>query len=285
MWPSLKIAAVQYPVTGGLSFAQFSDKFESRIAAAARGGAQLVVFPELFSADLFRGPDELADIARIVAEETPRLLAWLPELSRRHGVSVLAGSWPRETALGIVNTAPLAFPDGRVILQDKLFLTQAEWKDWHWVPGTELKLIDAPWGRTVISICYDTEIPALSSRLAEHRPELLLIPSCTGGPEGFRRVRWTAQARAIEHYAYAVHTGTVGPGTTTPNMNTQYGQAAFITPSDTGFEGILAQGPLNEDAVVHAELDLARLRAARPVAAVYPARDQCLRQAEVSVGT
>ena len=60
-------------------------------------------------------------------------------------------------------------------------------------------------------------------------------------------------------------------------MDTQYGQAAFITPSDTGFERILAEGPLNEDALVYAELDLEKLRVSRKTASVYPARDQVAR--------
>ncbi len=301
MRPSrLRVAAVQYPVNGGLQFQEFMDKMEDFVLSAARDGAELVVFPELFTADLFPPGDVQAEIAAIdyiVHESTPRFFESVQKLSTKLKIAILAGTIPRladATHKKIRNTAFFSLPDGKTYFQDKIFLTTCESKDWGWEGGgvslespghsprvplnLPLNLIDTPWGPIVISICYDTEIPLLSSllasQLAENFPEIFLIPSCTGSSHGFYRVRWTAQARAVEHYAYVIHTGTVGPGTQTPNMNTQFGQAAIITPRDEGFAGLLAEGPLQKSAIVYADLDLDFLRSKRQKAQVYPARDQ-----------
>jgi len=53
-----------------------------------------------------------------------------------------------------------------------------------------------------ILICYDIEFPEVARVLAEAGAEILFVPSCTDGREGFCRVRYCAQARAIENQVY-----------------------------------------------------------------------------------
>lgn len=289
---ALKVAAIQYDITGGLKIEGFFRKVERFVLESKAQGAELLVFPEVFSLDLLQPgtlEDEIAQVRKIAFEDSPRIFNFIGELARRERLAILAGTTPRPRAgepgedSRIVNTALLALADGTSHFQDKLFLTACEKRDWKLSPGAELKVIHAPWGKTVICICYDSEIPLLSHLLAEHRPELILVPSCTGATEGFHRVRWCAQARAIEHHSYVVHTGTVGSGTATPNMETQFGQAAILTPSDKGFARVLAEGAINERGIIFADLDLERLRRSREVTTVYPAQDQLLRDRVPSV--
>ncbi len=286
----LTIGLVQYDVTGGLSERELWVKIRARCEAAAERGAGLVVFPELFTADLFEnGADvasELRSIERICRDVAPAYPGKLAALARDLGVAILGGSLPRLAgdSGGIHNTAYLAFADGRWVAQNKLFLTRCESEDWGWKPGTSLEPVLAPWGRTWIAICLDVEMPSLSALAAAERPELILVPSSTGSIHGYRRVRWCAQARAIEHHAFVAQVGTVGTGTTTPNMKGQYGQAVILTPSDEGFPGVLAEGPANEPGLVLATLDLGHLRENRKTASVYPAREQVLRSDPPGLG-
>lgn len=286
----LTIGLVQYDVMGGLSERALWEKIRARCEEAAGAGAELVVFPELFTADLFENGADVASerrsIERICRDVAPAFPRKLAALARELGVAILGGSIPRHArdSSRLLNTAYLAFADGRWVAQDKVFLTRSEADDWGWTPGASIEPFLAPWGRTWIAICLDVEMPALSALAAAERPELILVPSCTGSSHGFRRVRWCAQARAIEHHAYVAHVGTVGAGTTTPNMKGQYGQAAILTPSDEGYPGVLAEGPANEAAVVVATVDLGRLRENRKTASVYPARDQVLRGEPAKVG-
>ncbi|HVH99270.1 MAG TPA: nitrilase-related carbon-nitrogen hydrolase, partial [Enhygromyxa sp.] len=188
------------------------------------------------------------------------------------GVAILGGTAPRSTDAGIVNTAMLAFPNGQRVLQDKLFLTPDE-AAWGWTTGDSLQVFDTPWGRSTMLICYDSQFPSLSHQLGEAAPELLLIPSMTCD-KGLFRVRWSAQARAIEHHAYVVVVGTVDAHASAAGF---HGQAVVLTPQDSGFAGVLAEGPRNREAIVHAKLDLAQLRRSRIAAGLYAARDQAKR--------
>jgi predicted amidohydrolase len=279
----LAVAAVQYPIRGGLDVTELLARIEHFAAEAQAGGAELVVFPELVVLDLLESAvpvigqgaaqaqdAEATQLRRIAREVTPRYFEEIQSSSRRLGVAILGGSAPRETSGGgIVNTALLAFPDGQRVLQDKLFLTPDE-AAWGWTYGDRLRVFDAPWGRSTILICYDSQFPSLSQQLSEAAPELILIPSMTSD-HGFFRVRWAAQARAIEHHAYVVVVGTVDAE---PTPDGYHGQAAFLTPQDSGFAGVLAEGPRNREAIVHAKLDLAQLRRSRRAAGLYAARDQ-----------
>jgi predicted amidohydrolase len=281
----LEVAAVQYPIRGGLQLGELLAQIERYAAEARDAGAKLVVFPELVVLDLLESAapvigqgaaqtedSEAVQLRRIASEITPRYFDAIQALSQRLGVAILGGTAPRESDRGIVNTAVLALPDGQRVLQDKLFLTPDE-AAWGWTTGDRLRVFDAPWGRSTILICYDSQFPSLSHQLSEAAPELILIPSMTC-EHGFFRVRWAAQARAVEHHAYVVVVGTVDAGATPDGF---HGQAAFLTPQDSGFAGVLAEGPRNREAIVYAQLDLAQLRRSRNTAGLYAARDQAAR--------
>jgi predicted amidohydrolase/L-aminopeptidase/D-esterase-like protein len=261
----LVVSAVQYPVEYGRSLEQVLTKVEGYVRDARAAGSELVVLPELFMLDLLTtstAAEQARELETIADTATPRAFDRIREMARANGLSILGGSWPRRVpGKGVVNTAIMAFPDGRSILQDKNYLTPDE-KAWGWATGDELKVFDAPWGKTVMLICYDSQFPILSNALAEHRPEVLLVPSMTGA-NGFERVRRSTEARGVEHYAYSVFTGTVG------GIGGEYtARAAVYTPNDTGFPGTLTQGNENQRGqIVTTTLDLAQLRRARVAAA------------------
>ena len=111
--------------------------------------------------------------------------------------------------------------------------------------------------------------------MAEAGAEILFVPSCTDGREGFCRVRYCAQARAIENQIYVAMTGTVGNLPLVPYMATNYGQAAILTPSDYFFarDGIAAEGTINQEQLVVADVDLDLLDEQRVNGSVIPLQD------------
>lgn len=272
----IKVAAVQFPIEMNRTQAQYEAKVEAWVMKAKAEGANLVVLPELIALDLLRtnsAVSETEQLREIATRVTPAFFEFAQGLARRENVSILAGSSPRVLDGKVVNTAFLAFPDGRSVMQDKTFLTPDE-KDWGWAPGRGLQVFDAPWGRTVIMICFDSEFPVLSQQLAAYKPEVILVPSMTGDISGLYRVQWCAQARAIEHYAFVVSTGTVtGEG----SRDQHCAQASLITPSEPGWPGLLARGPLNEAAMITGLLDFDLLAERRASARIYPAREQLVR--------
>jgi predicted amidohydrolase len=271
---TLCVAAVQFPLSDGVSEKDFFGKVESYIDEAQRGGAQLVVFPELITTEIAdrktQMTSEKLQFQKLGEDFAPRYIQWLKARAQTRKISILGGTTPRAVRGQIFNTAVLALADGCVALQDKLFLTPEE-KAWEWAPGSELKLFVTPWGRLAITICFDCEFPVVSNLLVQHQPDILLVPSWTSTEWGLNRVDWTAKSRAVEHYAYVVKTGTV-PG---PNSSlAHFGRAAILSPQDVGFPAQAIEGPLNEATIVFAELDLRLQTEKKLISGYYPGKEQ-----------
>jgi predicted amidohydrolase len=198
---TLKVSAVQYPIHGAQSENQFLKRVEGYIISAKKEGASVVVLPELICLDLIEAgnsANEARQLQKIAREFSPRYFDWMKEKSKEFQITILGGSFPFEVDDEIRNIALMSFEDGTTYTQEKLFLTPDE-IGWGWKPGHELKLFEHPTiGRFTIHICYDSEFPQMSTMIADFRPRVVFIPSMTG-ERGFNRVRWSAQARAVEH--------------------------------------------------------------------------------------
>jgi deaminated glutathione amidase len=272
----LTVAAIQYGVRENQSEIEFFTAFRRWVETAKSKNAHLVVFPELIALDLLQSTSPLSEseqLRQMAKSFTPKFFAFVAALAKELDIAILAGSSPRDVNGRIFNTSFLAFNNGTSVEQDKIYLTPDE-KDWGWTPGETLKVISAPWGLTSILICFDCEFPQLSERLVKAKPEVILVPSMTSDMSGLRRVQWSAQARAVEHYAYVVNTGTVTASPDRPYT----GQASLLNPQEEGFPESIVRGPVNEESMVVGVLDMDKLRERRKTASIYPAREQMERK-------
>src|SRR5690606_21867206 len=130
-------------------------------------------------------------------------------------------------------------------------------------------------GKIAIAICYDVQFPEIARAAARRGAKILLVPSCTDDRQGMLRVRYCAQARAIENQMYVITSHTVGSLPMVPAVSLNYGQAAILTPSDFPFarDGILAEGIPNQETMVIGELDMASIEHARTSGTVLPLLD------------
>jgi len=89
------------------------------------------------------------------------------------------------------------------------------------------------------------------------------------------RVRYCAQARAVENQMFVITSHTVGSLPMVPAVSLNYGQAAILTPSDFPFarDGILAEGIPNQETMVIAELNMESIEHARNSGTVLPLHD------------
>ena len=102
------------------------------------------------------------------------------------------------------------------------------------------------------------------------------MPFCTDNRQGYLRVRYCAQARAIENQIYVALSGNVGNLPDVQNMDVQYGQACVLTPSDFAFarDGIKAEADSNEETVLISDVHLDDLRDSRHGGTVTPRLDR-----------
>jgi len=279
MSETLRVAALQYYIRPVESFERFADQVQALVATAADYKARLVVFPEYFTVQLLTLGEPhkpIPDQVRGLAVQVPRFVELMAGLAKRYAVYIVAGSIPGSGDNGALHNDCHVFgPHGGHDLQGKLHMTRWESEEWKVAPRRRLRIFETDFGRLAVAICYDVEFPEIARAAARSGCEILAVPSCTDDRQGFLRVRYCAQARAVENQIYVVQASTVGSLPMVPAVSLNYGQASILTPSDFRFarDGILAEGQVNSEMMVLGDLDFDLLHESRERGTVLPLRD------------
>lgn len=276
----IRVATLQYYIRPVSTFEQFRDQVAGLVETAKDYKCHLVVFPEYFTIQLLtlgNTKRPIKEQVRDLAKQAPRFIEMMKGLAQEHNIYIVGGTIPAEdqTTGEIKNRCHFFSPTGGVGIQDKLHMTRFENEDWIVHPGSRLKIFDTNFGQVAIAICYDVEFPELARAAARAGAHILIVPSCTDDRQGFLRVRYCAQARAIENQMYVIHSSTVGSLPMVPAVSLNHGQASILTPSDFAFsrDGILAEGIPNQETMVIGELNLAQIDEARKSGTVLPLLD------------
>ncbi|MBE3562981.1 MAG: carbon-nitrogen hydrolase family protein [Hydrogenibacillus schlegelii] len=274
----LRVSAVQYHLHTIRSFEDFAGQVEHYIKTAAEFDAEFVLFPEFFTTQLLSIGDEQGNALTIhdLPDFTEQYRDLFSSLAKRTKMHIIAGTHVVRKGDRLYNVAHLFYPDGRIAEQPKLHLTPTEVKEWTMTPGDSLQVFETDKGKIAILICYDIEFPEIARMARARGADVIFCPSSTDDRHGFHRVRYSCHARTVENQVYVVTTGTVGSLPTVDFMRAHFGQAAVITPNDIPFppRGILAEGEINEDMVVTADLDLELLDRVRQSGSVTTWRDR-----------
>ncbi|HEX9728751.1 MAG TPA: carbon-nitrogen hydrolase family protein [Gemmatimonadales bacterium] len=276
----IRVASLQYFIRPVSTFEQFADQVSSLVETASDYGCRLAVFPEYFTVQLLTLGDvkrPMRTQVRDLAAQVPRYVDLMQGLARAHDIYIQGGTIPTmdDGEDHVYNQAYLFGPSGKYGVQGKLHMTRFETEEWDVKPRSGLKVFDTDFGRVAITICYDVEFPEIARTAAWHDAHILLVPSCTDERQGFLRVKYCAQARAIENQMYVIVSHTVGSLPMVPAVHLNYGQAAILTPSDFPFarDGILAEGNYNQEMMVIAELNLNTINESRAGGTVLPLND------------
>ena len=275
----VRVCATQYDQHRISTLQDFADEIEYFVDTAACYDSHILVFPEYVTAQLFSTftrDISLSDAVNQLAGMAPEIDAVFQSAAERHKLYIVGGSTPVRRERGLFNVARLFTPAGNVYSQDKLHITPAERDDWGILPGEAIRIFDTPLGNLAIAVCYDIEFPELTRLLVDHGVDIILTPFATDERKSYLRVRYCAQARAVENMVYVVLSGNVGGLTHSPSLFLNYGQAAICTPSDFAFpmNGIAGEGVVNTSTVVIADLDLGTLDIQRQTASVQPLLDR-----------
>jgi predicted amidohydrolase len=288
---TIRVASLQYYIRPVETFDQFRDQVVSLVDTAVDYKCKLVVFPEYFTVQLLTlgdGKRPMPEQVRALAGQVPRYIELLSELATSRRTYIVGGSIPTADDGTLRNTCYVFGPTGEHGIQGKLHMTRWETEEWKVSPAEKLRIFDTEFGKLAVNICYDVEFPEIARVAAREGAHLLVVPSCTDDRHGYLRVRYCAQARAIENQLYVVHACTVGSLPMVPAVSLNYGQASILTPSDFTFarDGILAEGVPNQESMVIGDLDLEAIAASRDQGTVLPLRDSqrtadLVRQVEV----
>jgi predicted amidohydrolase len=203
---TVSIAACNFAIRPVGSFDEF--------AAHARGlldqanGADIVLFPELFTVELFTAFSDwketpTSELTR-VDQFTDEYRSLFESEAKERNQYIVAGSHLMKVGERYVNVGHLYEPDGVLHTHIKTHIFPAE-ADWSTEEGDTIEVIDLPFAKVAFNICYEAEIPECAATATEQGAEIILCPSFTFTEYGFWRVRHCAQARAIENQVYFVH--------------------------------------------------------------------------------
>jgi predicted amidohydrolase len=228
------------------------ERAAAYIAEAAQRGSQLVLLPELWSTAyaLERAP-ELASALASTPDES--WFGRFAALAQQHGVW-LGGSLLESRAGRYYNCFALYDPAGCLrAAYRKLHLFRLMAEEQYLDAGDAPVLVDAPWGKTGLAICYDLRFPELFRRYALDGARLLLLPAEWPHP---RREHWRTllRARAIENQCFVAACNRVGA----TGNNTFFGASVLIDPWG---ETLIESG--EAEMVLTATIDLAAVDAVR----------------------
>ena len=205
-----RVAAVQM-ATGPNVNANLIE-VERLIRDGAESGAGLVVLPENFA---FMGRREHDLIAHGEADGDGPLQAFLSKMATRYGVWLVGGTIPLTASVpDRVRAACLVYnaQGERVARYDKihLFDVNLPGANEHYEesatiePGVETVVIDSPFGRLGILVCYDLRFPEMARRMQDSDVEVLAMPAAFTAITGKAHWEILVRARAIENLAYVV---------------------------------------------------------------------------------
>ena len=269
----IRICAGQWFMRRIQTWLEFERTVNFFVETADTYHSHFLILPELFTAQLFSlMPADLdsREAVRRLAGMTDRYIDLFSSQAQKHGLYIIAGSQPVIRDGDLYNVAHLFTPTGDVYTQDALHIPPIERADFDIEPGDDIRVFDTPLGRIGIQVGYDVEFPELARLQTLAGAEVIFVPYSTDERKAYDRIRYTAQARAVENFVYVVIAGNVGNLPTTKNYLINYGQAAVFTPSDFAFPPYATAGEseANVETVLITDLDLTVLAQQRDVASV-----------------
>ena len=263
----VRICVIQYMMKKINSFEEFAHQCEYYVDVASNYKSDFVVFPEIFTTQLlsFMDQDTPSLSVRKLTTFTESYIEIFTHFAVRYNVNIIGGSHFVEEDGKIYNISYLFRRDGTIEKQYKLHITPNEQQWWGISTGDQINVFETDCGKIAILICYDIEFPELARIVTEKGANIIFTPFCTDERQGYMRVRYCAQARAVENQVYTVIAGTVGNLTHVENMDIQYAQSAIFTPSDFSFprDGIMAECTPNLEMVIVGDIDLELLKRSR----------------------
>ncbi|MEW6264639.1 MAG: carbon-nitrogen hydrolase family protein [Thermodesulfobacteriota bacterium] len=270
--PSIRLAAAAFKMGAVNSFDDFGDHVSRLVDQAAAHNPDFLVFPEMFTMEIMNSFSEEDFLLKLscLARQTGDYVALFRQLAREKGFHIVAGSHLVEDEGKFYNVSHLFAPDGQVLVQRKCHLFPME--TLYTAPGDRLHVFPTEKAKIAILTCYDLEFPEAARLVTLNGAEVIFSPSATLDEQGYWRVRHSGQARCIEDQVYVVHCGLIGEAA---GLNF-WGMASILTPCEPGFpiKGVAAESPVNEEAVIVADVDTDRLHEIRAKGAATTLKDR-----------
>ncbi|MFA7239264.1 MAG: carbon-nitrogen hydrolase family protein [Sulfuricellaceae bacterium] len=201
-----RVAAIQ--MASGPNVSANLSEAERLIDMAVAQGAKLVVLPEFFA---IMGSRESEKMAIREVEGKGTIQKFLSRMAKSHKIWLVGGSMPLEAGdPNKMRNSCLVYDDkGKLAARyDKIHLfgldlgNECYHEEKTIEPGDKVVVVETPFGRIGLSICYDLRFPELYRAMGE--VDLIVIPAAFTETTGKAHWEVLVRARAIENLAYVV---------------------------------------------------------------------------------
>jgi len=233
------------------------------IAGARAQGAKLAVLPEMFAIMGEKTTDKL------IVKETMghgKIQDFLSEQAIKNDIWLVGGTIPiAASTANKVKAASLVYNNqGELVARyDKIHLFDATiseretYRESDTVePGDHVTLLDTPFGKIGLAVCYDIRFPELFRWLFKEGADIFVVPAAFTVPTGAAHWALLTRSRAVENFCFVV--GACQGGSHSNGRET-YGHSLIIEPWGTIIQEMDGSTP----GVICAELDLEKIKQAR----------------------
>lgn len=203
---TFKVAAIQ--MASGPNVAGNLSEAHRLIAKAAEQGARLVVLPEFFAIMGMTEQDKIK--VREQAGKGP-IQIFLSETARQFKIWLVGGSIPLTASEPnkVINSCLIFDEKGHQVARyDKIHLFNLSLGNESYdesktiEPGNQVVVVDSPFGRIGLAVCYDLRFPELFR--AMKNVDIIVLPAAFTESTGKMHWEVLVRARAIENLAYVI---------------------------------------------------------------------------------
>ena len=203
---AVKVAGIQMASSPNVS----SNLVEAErlIGLAATEGAKIVVLPEYFC---IMGTKETDKVAVREKPGDGPIQGFLSKMAKQHKIWLIGGSVPLTSNYpNKVRNSCLVYNDKgeQVARYDKIHLFGLDLGTEHYheentiESGDKVVVVDTPYGKIGLSICYDLRFPELYRAMGE--VDMIVIPAAFTETTGKAHWETLVRARAIENLCYVI---------------------------------------------------------------------------------
>jgi len=193
-------------------------KAEQLVAEAVEQKAGLIVLPENFAC-MWKKESHLLKLRE--SDGDGPLQEYLGQLAKRYGIWLVGGTIPMKARNNNkVRAACLVYNDKgkRVARYDKIHLfdvhiveTKERYVESDTIePGNQTVVVDSPFGKLGIAVCYDLRFPEMFRTLLDKGMEIICLPAAFTAFTGKAHWKPLIRARAIENQCYVIAAGQGG---------------------------------------------------------------------------
>ncbi len=203
---SVKVAGIQMASSPQVS----SNLIEAErlIAIAAKQGAKIVVLPEYFC---IMGVKEMDKVAVREKDGDGLIQRFLSKMAKDYKIWLIGGTVPLTSNFpNKVRNSCLVYNDKgvQVARYDKIHLFGLDLGTEHYheentiESGDSVVVVETPYGKIGLSICYDLRFPELYRAMGE--VDMIVVPSAFTETTGKAHWESLIRARAIENLCYVI---------------------------------------------------------------------------------